>query len=63
MQQHQIHLKGFATKTTIWDWIWGTAYLPETKPDEYGLKTYFPAHYLSQTLFAFRGFKKKEVNK
>lgn len=50
--------RNFATKLAIWDWIWGTAYLPETKPDEYGLKTYFPAHYLSQTLFAFRGFKK-----
>jgi sterol desaturase/sphingolipid hydroxylase (fatty acid hydroxylase superfamily) len=50
--------RNFATKLAIWDWIWGTAYLPETKPDEYGLKTYFPANYFSQTLFAFRGFKK-----
>lgn len=51
--------RNFATKLAIWDWIWGTAYLPETKPDEYGLKTYFPTHYLSQTLFAFRSFKQK----
>ncbi|MBS4035720.1 MAG: sterol desaturase family protein [Ignavibacterium sp.] len=50
--------RNFATKLAIWDWIWGTAYLPETKPDEYGLKTYFPANYFSQTFFAFRGFKK-----
>ncbi len=50
--------RNFATKLAIWDWIWGTAYLPETKPDEYGLKTYFPANYFSQTLFAFRSFKK-----
>jgi hypothetical protein len=53
--------RNFATKLAIWDWIWGTAYLPETKPDEYGLKTYFPAHYLSQTLFAFRSFKQKKL--
>lgn len=52
--------RNFATKLAILDWIWGTAYLPDTKPDEYGLKTYFPAHYLSQTLFAFRSFKQKK---
>jgi sterol desaturase/sphingolipid hydroxylase (fatty acid hydroxylase superfamily) len=52
--------RNFATKFAIWDWIFGTAYLPDTKPDEYGLKTYFPAHYFNQTLYAFRRFKKKE---
>ncbi|MCK7524377.1 MAG: sterol desaturase family protein [Ignavibacteriales bacterium] len=50
--------RNFATKFAFWDWMFGTAYLPETKPDEYGLKTFFPAHYFSQTLFAFRSFKK-----
>lgn len=50
--------RNFATKFAIWDWIFGTAYLPDTKPDEYGLKTFFPEHYLKQTLFAFRSFKK-----
>jgi sterol desaturase/sphingolipid hydroxylase (fatty acid hydroxylase superfamily) len=50
--------RNFATKLAIWDWIFGTAFLPETKPDEYGLKTNFPKHYLMQTLFAFRTFKK-----
>jgi hypothetical protein len=38
--------------------MFGTAYIPGNKADEYGLKTYFPAHYISQTLFAFRSFKK-----
>ena len=51
--------RNFATKLAIWDWIFGTAYFPETKPDEYGLKTYFPNHYFMQTFFAFRPFKKK----
>ncbi len=51
--------RNFATKFAFWDWMFGTAFLPDTKPDEYGLKTYFPAHYFSQTLFAFRRFKKK----
>lgn len=52
--------RNFATKFAVWDWIWGTAYLPDTKPDEYGLKTYFPNNYFSQTLFAFRSFKQKK---
>ena len=50
--------RNFATKLAIWDWIFGTAFLPITKPDEYGLKTAFPKHFFMQTLFAFRTFKK-----
>ena len=50
--------RNFATKLAIWDWIFGTAFLPETKPDEYGLKTSFPKNYFMQTLFAFRTFKR-----
>jgi sterol desaturase/sphingolipid hydroxylase (fatty acid hydroxylase superfamily) len=50
--------RNFATKLAIWDWIFGTAFLPETKPDEYGLKTFFPKHYLMQTIYAFRSFRK-----
>ena len=53
--------RNFATKLAIWDWLFGTAYFPEKKPDEYGLKTYFPAHYFKQTMFAFRSFKRKKV--
>jgi sterol desaturase/sphingolipid hydroxylase (fatty acid hydroxylase superfamily) len=51
--------RNFATKLAIWDWIFGTAYLPDTKPEEYGLKTFFPPHYVMQTLYAFRRFKQK----
>jgi sterol desaturase/sphingolipid hydroxylase (fatty acid hydroxylase superfamily) len=52
--------RNFATKLAIWDWIFGTAYLPPSKPDEYGLKTYFPKNYFAQTLYAFRSFRKKK---
>ena len=51
--------RNFATKFAIWDWLFNTAYLPDGKPDEYGLKTFFPAHYAKQTLYAFRSFKRK----
>lgn len=52
--------RNFATKFAIWDWIWGTAFLPPAKPDEYGLKTFFPKNYFAQTLYAFRSFKRKK---
>ena len=53
--------RNFATKFAIWDWLLGTAYLPEDiKAEDYGLKTYFPAHYFMQTLYAFRSFKSKK---
>ena len=52
--------RNFATKLAIWDWIFGTAFLPETKPNEYGLKTSFPNNYFTQTLFAFRTFKRSQ---
>lgn len=51
--------RNFSTKLAIWDWIFDTAYFPEEKPDQYGLKTFFPRHYFSQFLFAFRNFKKR----
>jgi len=55
--------RNFSTKLAIWDWIFGTAFFPETKPDEYGLKTFFPNNYFMQTLFAFRRFKKSSKAK
>jgi len=29
--------KNFATKLAVWDWLFGTAYLPDHKPARYGL--------------------------
>ena len=55
--------RNFATKLAIWDWMFDTAYFPETKPEEYGLKTSFPNNYFMQTLFAFRPFKRSKRTK
>lgn len=54
--------RNFATKFAFWDWMFGTAYLPDTKADEYGLRTFFPDHYIGQILFAFRSFKKNKIS-
>jgi len=46
----------YSTKLAIWDWTFGTAYLPETKkPSGYGLEGVdFPKNYFTQHAFAFR---------
>ncbi len=51
--------KNFSTKLAIWDWIFGTAFLPkERKPIGYGLgDTSFPENYIKQHVYAFRKFE------
>ena len=51
------HNKNFATKIALWDWVWGTAYLPrDRKPTGYGLGEPFPRNYFAQHAYAFRPF-------
>jgi sterol desaturase/sphingolipid hydroxylase (fatty acid hydroxylase superfamily) len=61
------HAKGkgngvnYSTKLAVWDWLFGTAYLPsDKKPSSFGL-TYlnFPRTYFPQQWFAFRSFRKQ----
>ena len=45
----------FSTKLAIWDWMFGTAYLPlDRRAKDYGVRSWFPKHYVGQTLYAFR---------
>lgn len=57
------HNRNFSTKLALWDWIFGTAYLPaDEKPQRYGLDAVpFPKHYLAQQWFAFRPFGRHDV--
>lgn len=50
----------FSTKLALWDWMFGTAYLPvERKPKRYGMRhVEYPESYLKQTLFAFRSYER-----
>ncbi|GJQ61231.1 MAG: hypothetical protein SCALA702_02840 [Melioribacteraceae bacterium] len=53
--------RNFSTKLAIWDWIFDTAYFPKPeKPNQYGLKTFFPDGYFPQFLFAFRAYKRSK---
>lgn len=50
--------RNFATKLAVWDWVFGTAYLPDPrrhKASRYGLtREGFPAGYFAQVAYAFR---------
>lgn len=50
--------KNFSTKFAVWDWLFGTAYLPpHLKPSGYGIDDpNFPAGYVRQHLYSFRPF-------
>lgn len=55
----EAHNKNFSTKIAIWDWIFGTAFLPpDRKPNGYGLGTEFPTSYVAQHAHAFRSFER-----
>jgi sterol desaturase/sphingolipid hydroxylase (fatty acid hydroxylase superfamily) len=50
----------FSTKLAVWDWMFGTAYLPfDQRAKDYGVRTRFPKHYVGQTLYAFRAFNRR----
>jgi sterol desaturase/sphingolipid hydroxylase (fatty acid hydroxylase superfamily) len=50
----------FSTKLAIWDWMFGTAYLPfNQRAEDYGVRTWFPKHYVGQTLYAFRPLRRR----
>ena len=57
---HSREYKGYgfnyATKLAVWDWLFGTAYLPAEKPPGYGLSEAFPRGYFAQFVYAFRSF-------
>ena len=61
------HAKGkgnavnYSTKLAVWDWIFGTAFLPaKEKPVSFGLAYLnFPKGYFLQQWFAFRPFRKQ----
>ncbi|MBK6290503.1 MAG: sterol desaturase family protein [Ignavibacteria bacterium] len=51
------HDRNFSTKMAVWDWLFGTAYLPaDRKPTGYGIGEGFPTNYMSQHAYAFRSF-------
>lgn len=46
--EQQVLNCNYSTKLAFWDWIFGTAYLPDKKPEKYGLPYKFPRDYFVQ---------------
>lgn len=57
----RVFYANFSTKFAFWDWIFGTAFLPDTKPSEYGLYYPFPKDYFLQHVFSFRRMDEKKL--
>jgi len=57
----EVYHANFATKLAIWDWLFGTMYLPDKKPQRFGLWYQFPRDYFMQHLFSVIRFDVKKV--
>jgi len=51
----------YSTKFALWDWLFGTAYLPGKKPTEFGLYYDYPKDYFLQHLFALKKVDEKKL--
>jgi len=52
----------YSTKFAVWDWLFGTAYLPgRKKPLEYGLYYDYPKDYFLQHLFAVKKVDEQKI--
>ena len=50
----RVFYANFSTKFAIWDWLFGTAFLPDEKPEEYGLYYDYPKDYFLQHVFSVK---------
>ena len=57
----QVFFSNFSTKFSVWDWVFGTAYLPDFKPEKYGLYYDFPKDYFLQHAFSVKRFNEKKL--
>lgn len=59
----EVFYANFSTKFALWDWLFGTAYLPEKKPDSFGLPYAFPKDYFVQHAHAVKKISEEELLK
>lgn len=52
--QREVFFANYSTKFAVWDWLFGTAYLPDTKPNRFGLYYDYPKDYFLQHLYAVK---------
>jgi sterol desaturase/sphingolipid hydroxylase (fatty acid hydroxylase superfamily) len=59
----ETYFANYATKFAFWDWMFGTAYLPNKKPIEFGLPYKYPKDYFLQHAFSVKRFDEEELKK
>ncbi len=59
----ETYFANYATKFAFWDWLFGTAYLPNKKPFEFGLPYKYPKDYFLQHAFSVKRFDEDELKK
>lgn len=57
----EVFYANFGTKFACWDWLFGTAYLPDVKPEEFGLYYPYPRDYFVQHLFSVKRMDEKRL--
>lgn len=59
----ETYFANYATKFAFWDWMFGTAYLPNNKPIEFGLPYKYPKDYFLQHVFSVKRFDEDDLKK
>jgi sterol desaturase/sphingolipid hydroxylase (fatty acid hydroxylase superfamily) len=59
----ETYFANYATKFAFWDWLFGTAYLPNKKPVEFGLPYKYPKDYFLQHAFSVKRFDEDVLKK
>ena len=57
----EVFYANFSTKFAFWDWLFGTAYLPDHKPVKWGLPYAFPKDYFGQHVFSVARFDEEAL--
>ena len=61
--QREVFYANYSTKFAIWDWLFGTAYLPNKKPERFGLYYDYPKDYFLQHVFAVKKVDEQKLLK
>jgi len=61
--QREVFFANYSTKFAIWDWLFGTAYLPNKKPMRFGLYYSYPKDYFLQHIFAIKKIDEEKLLK
>lgn len=60
---NQVFFANFSTKFSLWDWLFKTAYLPNYKPEKYGLYYDYPKDYFLQHVFSVKRIDENKLLK